>query len=51
VLRCAVDGKYRTRLCQHWDGSKGVSCPMRKKVRKCHMWIMPCVWMSRVNVF
>ena len=31
VTRCATDPKFRTRLCNHWDTSKGTFCPMRKK--------------------
>ncbi len=31
LLRCAKDGKFRTRLCNHWDESQGTFCPMRKK--------------------
>ncbi len=34
LTRCAEDGKFRTRLCNHWDESKGTFCPMRKK-NKC----------------
>ena len=34
LIRCAQDPKYRTRLCNHWDVSKGTFCPMRKK-NKC----------------
>ena len=34
VMRCATDGKFRTRLCNHWDASHGTFCPMRKK-NKC----------------
>lgn len=34
LLRCAEDGKFRTRLCNHWDQSQGTVCPMRKK-NKC----------------
>ena len=33
LARCAEDGKFRTRLCNHWDESKGTSCPMRKKYK------------------
>jgi hypothetical protein len=31
LLRCAEDPKYRTRLCNYWDASSGMSCPMLKK--------------------
>jgi hypothetical protein len=34
ILRCAEDPKFRTRLCNHWDVSKGTFCPMRRK-NKC----------------
>ncbi len=34
LTRCAEDGKYRTRLCNHWDESLGTYCPIRKK-NKC----------------
>jgi serine/threonine protein kinase len=34
LLRCADDPKFRTRLCNHWDQSKGTNCPMRRK-NKC----------------
>ena len=34
LMRCATDGKYRTRLCNHWDQSQGSFCPLRKK-NKC----------------
>jgi hypothetical protein len=34
LLKCAEDPKFRTRLCNHWDVSKGTFCPMRKK-NKC----------------
>lgn len=34
LTRCAEDGKFRTRLCNHWDESKGTFCSMRKK-NKC----------------
>jgi serine/threonine-protein kinase/endoribonuclease IRE1 len=34
LLRCAEDPKFRTRLCNHWDVSLGITCPMRKK-NKC----------------
>jgi hypothetical protein len=34
ILKCAEDPKFRTRLCNHWDVSKGTFCPMRKK-NKC----------------
>jgi len=34
LLKCAEDGKYRTRLCNHWDTSRGTYCPMLKK-NKC----------------
>lgn len=33
LLRCAEDGKFRTRLCNHWDQSQGTFCPMRKKYK------------------
>ena len=29
--RCAEDPKFRTRLCNHFDDSQGMHCPMRKK--------------------
>ena len=34
LAKCAEDPKFRTRLCNHWDVSKGTYCPMRKK-NKC----------------
>lgn len=34
LVRCAEDGKYRTRLCNHWDTTQGTFCPMLKK-NKC----------------
>ena len=34
LVKCAEDPKFRTRLCNHWDVSKGTYCPMRKK-NKC----------------
>ncbi len=34
VTRCVEDPKFRTRLCNHWDISKGAYCSMRKK-NKC----------------
>jgi hypothetical protein len=34
VTRCVEDSKFRTRLCNHWDISKGTYCSMRKK-NKC----------------
>jgi len=34
LARCADDPKFRTRLCNHWDVSRGTYCPMRKK-NKC----------------
>jgi serine/threonine-protein kinase/endoribonuclease IRE1 len=34
LKRCMDDPKYRTRLCNHWDTSLGMQCPMRKK-NKC----------------
>lgn len=34
LVKCAEDGKYRTRLCNHWDTSQGTYCPMLKK-NKC----------------
>lgn len=34
LVRCAEDPKFRTRLCNHWDLSKGTYCPMRKR-NKC----------------
>ncbi len=34
LVRCAEDPKFRTRLCNHWDVSQGVHCPMLKK-HKC----------------
>lgn len=34
ITRCAEDPKFRTRLCNHWDESKGTFCSMRKK-NKC----------------
>jgi serine/threonine protein kinase len=34
LKRAAEDPKFRTRLCNHWDTSMGVFCPMRKK-NKC----------------
>jgi hypothetical protein len=33
INRCLEDPKFRTRLCNHWDMSFGVSCPMRKKYK------------------
>jgi hypothetical protein len=33
-MRCADDPKFRTRLCNHWDVSQGMFCPMRRK-NKC----------------
>lgn len=33
LVRCAEDGKYRSRLCNHWDDSCGAFCPMRRKGR------------------
>jgi serine/threonine protein kinase len=33
MTRCLEDPKFRTRLCNHWDTSQGVSCPMRKKYK------------------
>ena len=32
MLRCTTDLKYRTRLCQHRDSSRGTFCPRRKEV-------------------
>eukprot|EP00554_Chaetoceros_debilis_P016855 CAMPEP_0194127386 /NCGR_PEP_ID=MMETSP0150-20130528/60494_1 /TAXON_ID=122233 /ORGANISM="Chaetoceros debilis, Strain MM31A-1" /LENGTH=1501 /DNA_ID=CAMNT_0038821307 /DNA_START=204 /DNA_END=4709 /DNA_ORIENTATION=+ len=34
LTRCSEDPKFRTRLCNHWDVSKGTKCPMLKK-NKC----------------
>jgi serine/threonine-protein kinase/endoribonuclease IRE1 len=34
IVRCVEDPKFRTRLCNHWDISKGTYCSMRKK-NKC----------------
>ena len=34
LRRAMDDPKFRTRLCNHWDVSMGMSCPMRKK-NKC----------------
>ena len=34
LARCADDGRFRTRLCNHWDVSGGTYCPMKKK-NKC----------------
>lgn len=34
ITRCVEDPKFRTRLCNHWDLSKGTYCSMRKK-NKC----------------
>uniref|UniRef100_A0A6U5FW69 non-specific serine/threonine protein kinase n=1 Tax=Corethron hystrix TaxID=216773 RepID=A0A6U5FW69_9STRA len=34
ILRCATEPKFRTRLCNHWDLSGGITCPLRKK-NKC----------------
>jgi len=34
LVKLAEDTKFRTRLCNHWDVSKGTHCPMRKK-NKC----------------
>ena len=34
LARLAEDPKFRTRLCNHWDESWGVYCPMRRK-NKC----------------
>jgi serine/threonine protein kinase len=34
LVRCIEDPKYRTRLCNHWENSNGVYCPMLKK-HKC----------------
>jgi serine/threonine protein kinase len=31
VTRSATDPRYRSRLCTHWEGTEGTSCPMRKK--------------------
>ena len=31
LARCAEDPKFRTRLCNHFDVSLGMHCPMRKK--------------------
>ena len=33
ITRCLEDAKFRTRLCNHWDVSSGVACPMRKKYK------------------
>lgn len=29
--RAAMDGKFRTRFCQHWDASLGTFCPRRRQ--------------------
>eukprot|EP00581_Thalassiosira_minuscula_P010077 CAMPEP_0183702524 /NCGR_PEP_ID=MMETSP0737-20130205/592_1 /TAXON_ID=385413 /ORGANISM="Thalassiosira miniscula, Strain CCMP1093" /LENGTH=1760 /DNA_ID=CAMNT_0025929141 /DNA_START=174 /DNA_END=5456 /DNA_ORIENTATION=- len=34
LTRFMDDPKFRTRLCNHWDASQGMFCPMRKK-NKC----------------
>lgn len=34
LARFVDDPKFRTRLCNYWDSSQGVHCPMRKK-NKC----------------
>lgn len=34
LIRCMEDPKFRTRLCNHWENSNGVFCPMLKK-HKC----------------
>lgn len=34
LVRCLEDPKFRTRLCNHWENSNGVFCPMLKK-HKC----------------
>lgn len=34
LARCADDPKFRTRLCNHWDTTRGAFCSMRKK-NKC----------------
>lgn len=34
MTRCATDGKFRTRLCNHWDANHGSFCPMKKR-NKC----------------
>lgn len=31
LKRCTEDPKFRTRLCNHWDNSLGIECPMKKK--------------------
>lgn len=31
VIKALADPKYRTRLCNHWETSKGTTCPMRKR--------------------
>lgn len=31
LAKSAVDMKYRTRLCNHWESNHGLLCPMRKK--------------------
>jgi len=33
IAKCLEDPKFRTRLCNHWDTSQGISCPMRKKYK------------------
>ena len=33
LVKCATDLKYRSRLCNHWDSSKGTYCPIKKKGR------------------
>jgi hypothetical protein len=33
VTKFMEDPKFRTRLCNHWDTSQGVICPMRKKFK------------------
>lgn len=34
LAKCAKDGRFRTRLCNHWDESQGTFCAMRKR-NKC----------------
>lgn len=31
LLKATTDPRYRTRMCTHWENSKGVYCPLRKK--------------------
>mmetsp|Transcript_15612 Transcript_15612/g.38950 ORF Transcript_15612/g.38950 Transcript_15612/m.38950 type:complete len:1748 (-) Transcript_15612:1933-7176(-) len=31
LKRCMEDPRFRTRLCNHWDNSHGIECPMRRK--------------------